>query len=316
LKNTPALRLLLAKGADVDAANRNDITPLIAAAQTGNTEAVTLLLDAGAAPDRADNLGWTALMWAAYRNDEATIRVLLDRGADAARVSRDGKSTALGLAKNRGASASVIAALEAKSRGGGAAMTAARSTQLVAQPADRRRDLKPAHDPERVVRGNPNAAITIYEYTDFQCPYCAQGTRTVDEVLARYEGQVRLIVKHLPLPLLHPAAMACAMHFEALALQGPDKAWGFYDRIFADQRALSGGDAYLQKVAAELGADVPRLQQDLRSETVRTRVAADLKEAERFQFDGVPAFVIGGTAIEGAQPAETFFVVIDAILSK
>lgn len=84
--------------------------------------------------------------------------------------------------------------------------------------------LAPAIDPDRIVRGNPKAGITIFEYTDFQCPYCRQGARTVDEVMARYEGQVRLIVKHLPLPLLHPMAMSCALYFEAISMQSGDKA--------------------------------------------------------------------------------------------
>ena len=92
--------------------------------------------------------------------------------------------------------------------------------------------LSPAIDASRIVRGNPKAPITIFEYTDFQCPYCRYGAKTIDEVMARYEGQVRLIVKHLPLPLLHPMAMACAQYFEAISLQSADKAWAFYDRIF------------------------------------------------------------------------------------
>ncbi len=108
LKNTAAIRLLLEQKSDVNAANRNDITPLISAAQTGNQEAATMLLRAGAAPDRADNLGWTALMWAAFRKDAAIAKLLFDNGADAAKVGRD-KSTALEIARSRGADAALIA---------------------------------------------------------------------------------------------------------------------------------------------------------------------------------------------------------------
>jgi len=130
--------------------------------------------------------------------------------------------------------------------------------------------------------------------------------------MARYEGQVRLIVKHLPLPLLHPMAMSCALHFEAISMQGAEKAWAFYDRIFLDPGALAGGDAYLRKLAGELGVDMRRLEEDLRSPAVRGRIDADLKESAHYKFDGVPAFVVNGEVIEGAQPAARFFAVIDA----
>lgn len=318
LRNTAAIRLLLQHKADVNAANKNDITPLISAAQTGNAEALQLLLAAGAAPDRTDNLGWTALMWAASRNNLPIVKMLLEKGADARWVARD-RSTAVSLARSRGADPAVIAALEAAAQspstarpGMATAKPAAPKAPVVA-PAAR---LTPALDPARIVRGNPQAAITIFEYTDFQCPYCAFGAKTLNEVMARYEGQVRLVVKHLPLPLLHPMAMACAQYFEAISMQSADKAWAFYDRIFEDQKSLAGAEQFLQKVAAGLGVDMARLEQDLRNPVTQGRIAADLKESEQFRFDGVPAFVIEGQSIEGAQPAERFFEVIDRALHR
>jgi protein-disulfide isomerase len=316
LKNTAAIHLLLEKHSDVNAANKNDITPLIAAAQTGNREAASLLLLASAAPDRADNLGWTALMWAAYRKDDVIVKMLLDMGADAAKAGRD-KSMALDIARNRGADDALIALLAARAPSGSSAKpdtAATRPTQPKRPTTATATRLAPAIDPDRIVRGNPKAALTIFEYTDFQCPYCRQGARTVDEVMARYEGQVRLIVKHLPLPLLHPMAMSCALYFEAISMQSADRAWAFYDRIFIDQPALAGGEPYLQRVVAGLGVDMTRLEQDLRNPTTQGRVAADLKESERYKFDGVPAFVVNGQVIEGAQPAEKFIEVIDKAL--
>jgi protein-disulfide isomerase len=313
LRNTAAIARLIEKKSDVNAANKNDITPLVASAQTGNREAAAMLLAAGARADAADNLGWTALMWAAYRKDEPLVRLLLEHGADAGTVGRD-KSTALGIAKSRGGSASLVALLASRTR---AESSIERGTEKSpgAQPVAvaTSRVLRPEVDPTRIVRGSPTAPITVFEYTDFQCPYCAYGARTIEEVLARYEGQVRLIVKHLPLPKLHPMAMACAVYFEALSMQSPALAWGFYDRIFADQAALSGGEKYLGDLAAQLGADMSRLAKDLMSKTVGNRIAADLKESEAFKFDGVPAFIVNGRPIEGAQPADRFSAVIEAL---
>jgi len=315
LKNTVAIQLLLARGADVNLANRNDITPLIAAAQTGNHEAITLLLDAGATLDRTDNLGWTALMWAANRNDGPAVKMLVDKGADASRIGRDG-STALELARNRAADTALLALLAGRSPGPRQDKTAADTSgppRAAAAPVAPSR--MPAIDPGRIVRGRPDAVITIVEYTDFQCPYCGFGAKTVAEVLARYEGQARLVVKHLPLQF-HPMAKPAAQYFEALSLQSAARAWAFYDRLFENQRGLAGGTSFLRKLAGDLGADVQQLEKDLASPVVNDRLADDLKEVERYQFDGVPAFIINGQVIEGAQPAQVFVDVIEAILHR
>ena len=315
LKNTAAIQSLLTRGADVNLANKNDITPLIAAAQTGNHEAMSLLLGAGATLDRTDNLGWTALMWAASRNDGRAVKMLLDKGADASRTGRDG-STALELARNRAADAALLTLLAGRSPGPRQGKTAADSSgpprAAVAPVAPSR---MPAIDPGRIVRGRPDAVITIVEYTDFQCPYCAFGAKTVEEVLARYEGQVRLVVKHLPLQF-HPMAKPAAQYFEALSVQSADRAWAFYDRLFENQRALAGGTSFLHQLAGDLGANVEQLEKDLAGPVVHDRLAGDLREAERYRFDGVPAFIINGQVIEGAQPANVFVDVIEAILRR
>jgi protein-disulfide isomerase len=314
LKNTPAVRLLLARGADVDRANKNDITPLIAAAQTGNLDAMTLLLAARAALDRTDNLGWTALMWAASRNDGSAVKLLVDKGAAVGTVGRDG-ATAQALACARGADPELLDLLVS-----GASATPVVPPRVAetwpappGKPAAAASLRQPAMDPDRLVRGRPDAPVTIVEYTDFQCPYCAAGAKAVEEVLARYEGQARLVVKHQPLAF-HPMARPAAEFFEALALQGPARAWAFYDRLFAQPALLAGGEPALLKLAGELGADLGRLVQDRSGPTVRARLASDLQEVQRFGFDGVPAFIVNGRVIEGAQPAQAFVDVIEPML--
>lgn len=316
LKNTAAVRLLLARGADVNLANKNDITPLIAAAQTANLDAMSRLLAAGASLDRTDNLGWTALMWAASRNDGTAMKLLVDQGADVDRVGRDG-ATAQALARARGADAATLGLLASRTPGGRAAgAVAAEPRRPVPAEVDAATALRrPGMDPDRIVRGRLDAPITVVEYTDFQCPYCAAGAKAVDEVLARYEGQVRLVVKQVPLQF-HPMARAAAETFEALALQSPARAWALYDRLFASSAALAGGEPALRKLADALGADMGRLEQDRAGPVVRARLASDLQEAQRFQFDGVPAFIINGRVVEGAQPAQAFVDVIEAILRQ
>jgi protein-disulfide isomerase len=276
MRDTGAMRRLIELKADLDAANRNDITPLIATAQTGNIEGARLLLDAGADPERRDNLGLTALAWAERREQEPLAQLLRERGARATPAA-----TAIARADTSTAAA-----------------------------------LVPRHDPSRAIRGNPAAPITIYEYTDFQCPYCAHGAKVMDEVMARYEGQVRLVVKQLPLPAIHPMAVRSARYFEALSLQDGALAWKFYDRVFREQSGLARGEAFLREVAAQAGADAARLERDLAGAEVQGRIDADLGEARAFRFDGVPAFVVAGRVLKGAQPSESFFAVVDAALLR
>ena len=168
---------------------------------------------------------------------------------------------------------------------------------------------------DRPVRGNPAAPVTIVEFTDFQCPYCAHGARTVSAMMSKYEGKIKLIVKHYPLPF-HQAALPAALYFEGIAIQSPEKAWQFYDALFADPRQLNNGEEALKKVAAGLGVDMQKLEQDVRSPETYKKIAADKQEFEQAQFDGVPVFVINGTVLSGAQPPQKFIEAIDAVLKK
>ena len=167
----------------------------------------------------------------------------------------------------------------------------------------------------RIVRGNPAAPVTIVEFTDFQCPYCSVGARTVSAMMAKYEGKVNLVVKHYPLPS-HPAALPAALYFEAIALQSPDKAWQFYDAVFANARRLVEGEDFLKTVAAGVGADMARLEKDARSPEIYKKIAADKQEFEQAKYDGVPVFVINGKVLVGAQPPAKFIEAIDAALKK
>ena len=168
-------------------------------------------------------------------------------------------------------------------------------------------------DGGRVSLGDLTAPVTIVEFTDFQCPYCSRGAQTVKQLMGKYEGKIRLVVRHYPLPS-HPAAMPAAIYFEAIALQSPEKAWKFYDEAFADQQKLAGGEDYLKKLSESLGVDMERLAKDPGSERIKNRIATDRKEFEMSNFDGVPVFVINGTVLVGAQPMEVFSEVIESAL--
>ncbi len=167
----------------------------------------------------------------------------------------------------------------------------------------------------RVSLGNPSARVTIVEYTDFECPYCRQSVAVMHQLLEQYQGAVRLVIKQTPLEI-HPTAMPAALMFEALALQGSDKAFKFYEVVYAEQEQLkAGGQRFLEEVVRRVGADVPRALRDQQSDAIRARVAADIAEGQAFGFTGTPAFVVNGVSLEGAHPASNFVPIIDRHLA-
>jgi protein-disulfide isomerase len=171
--------------------------------------------------------------------------------------------------------------------------------------------LKPALDPDRAYFGPETAAVTIVEYTDFECPYCKKGNEVLNQVKKAYGDKVRVLYKSLPLDF-HPLAMPAAQRFEAIALQSAKKAYVFHDLVFDSQNKLaSEGEKFLDAMVKKSGADLTQVKKDMNSEKVKARIAADMEEAARFGIRGTPGFVINGTSVRGAYPFETFKEIID-----
>lgn len=166
---------------------------------------------------------------------------------------------------------------------------------------------------DRPIRGARKAPITVVEYSDFECPYCRAVFPTLQEVLVAYGDKVRLVYKHNPLSF-HATAEPAARYFEAIALQNEEEAWRFHDLVFQQQRNLSRGVEAVQDIAATLNVDHAQLEHDLQSDAVTQRIAADRAEAERFGFDGTPAFVINGVSLVGNHPKRDFDRIIERIL--
>ncbi len=175
---------------------------------------------------------------------------------------------------------------------------------------------KPEIGKDRVMFGSKNASITIVEYSDFECPFCSRGYNTLKELMGKYEGKIRVLYKHLPLNF-HPLAEPAARYYEAIALQDHKKAASFHDKIFEEQSKLkTEGQAMLDRLAKEVGADVAKLKRDKDSQKVTDIIEADKAEAAKFGFSGTPGFLINGVSIKGAYPAAEFQKVIDRHLAN
>ncbi len=160
-------------------------------------------------------------------------------------------------------------------------------------------------------RGPEKAAVSIVEFSDFQCPFCGRVTPTLDKVVEEYGSQVRIVFKHLPLSI-HPKAPAAHAASEAAHRQG--KFWEMHDAIFANQRELEPGK--FEKYAEEMGLDMKQYRADVASAEVKARVDDDKGEARRLGVSGTPGFFINGRFFSGAQPFEAFKERIDEELEE
>ncbi len=156
-------------------------------------------------------------------------------------------------------------------------------------------------DPERDhIRGPLDAAVTVVEYGDFECPYCGQAEPVVRELLREF-GDVRYVWRHLPLSDVHPRAQLAAEASEAAAEQGAF--WEMHDVLLDHQEALGPED--LMAYAEQLGLDVERFADDLRERFGAARVADDVDSADLSGVSGTPTFFINGRRHYGAYDIAT-----------
>lgn len=165
--------------------------------------------------------------------------------------------------------------------------------------------------PNDPVKGNPNAKVTIVEFSDFQCPFCARVLPTLKQVMETYPDKVRIVFKNYPLPF-HQNAESAAM--AALCAQEQGKFWEYHDRLFTNQESLSLND--LKKYAADLGLKTGDFNSCLDSKKYKKQVEEDLVEGNRVGVRGTPAFFINGQVLSGALPFENFKAIIDEELKK
>jgi protein-disulfide isomerase len=178
--------------------------------------------------------------------------------------------------------------------------------------------LAPAATRDNPGKGAPlGARVTIQMFADFQCPYCARSQETMDEIVAKFPKDVRIVWRHKPLPF-HPfAQMAAEASVEAFKQKGDLGFWRFASRLFEAQKIGGGLDrAVIEQVAGEAGLDVQKLSAALDARTHWKAVVADLELSERLKIGGTPGFVVGDYFISGAQPFAKFKRHIHASLGK
>jgi protein-disulfide isomerase len=161
--------------------------------------------------------------------------------------------------------------------------------------------------PDEHVRGPQDAAVTLIEYGDFQCPYCARAHAALAELSdelgnklgaesGAQPGPIRLVFRHLPLSDLHPLAELAAEAAEAAASQG--KFWDMHDMLFEQQRQVTDKQD-LAVLAESLDLDLERFRAEVLERRHRPRVQSDLARADRDGASRTPTFFINGVRYEG-----------------
>ena len=201
-------------------------------------------------------------------------------------------------------------------------------------------------------RGPATAPISLVEFSDFECPFCAQTAPVVRQLLLAYPSQLRFAFKHYPLPMHKESPLA---HEAALAAADQGKFWEMHDLLFAEtagtdrqgagtdgpsagtegQRAGTDGTVHaaqerrlgtvssvpfarddLIAKATQLHLDVARFTRDLDTHRFKPQMDADRQEGNRLGVDGTPFFFINGHAISGGASLTDFKKLIDAALKE
>ena len=164
----------------------------------------------------------------------------------------------------------------------------------------------------RHFQGNPNALVTLVEFSDFKCPYCGRfSTETLPRLRERYvnTGQVRIVYKHFA--ILGPESSRIAEATECAAEQ--EQFWEYHDQIFVDQTTVRStfDDDKLTELAGELGLDTVAFGECLTSGRYADQIQRESQAVSAMGMRGTPSFLINGIFATGAQPFEAFQQVID-----
>jgi predicted DsbA family dithiol-disulfide isomerase len=151
------------------------------------------------------------------------------------------------------------------------------------------------------IRGPVDAVLTLVEYGDFECPFCARATGVTRELRERFGDELRYVFRHLPLVDVHPYAELAAR--AAVAAQNQDQFWAMHDLLFANQDELEFED--IVGYASQLGLDIEVFLRDLDDEQTAARVRADVASAEASGARGTPTFFVGDARHTGPHDTGT-----------
>jgi len=143
------------------------------------------------------------------------------------------------------------------------------------------------------IKGNEAAAVKLTEYSDFQCPACAQFYPVIQDIMADYGDQIAFEYKHFPLISIHPFAVPAARAAEAAGQQG--KFWEMHDKLFEEQQTWSNSGnpiSFFNTYAEEIGLDVELFKRHYKASLIEESVNDDFRQARDLGLTGTPSFFL------------------------
>ncbi|MEZ4332343.1 MAG: thioredoxin domain-containing protein [Myxococcota bacterium] len=164
----------------------------------------------------------------------------------------------------------------------------------------------------RLARGPADAPVTLIAFSDYQCPYCIRSEQVLNDVMAKYPQDVRLVLRHFPLDQIHPFARPAAE--AAMCADEQGRFWDFHSALFAldgdiDREAISN-------IAKQLDLDMDAFATCVAERRFEAYVEADAQAGEAAGVTGTPAFFVNGIPLTGARDVAEFSRVIDAELAR
>ena len=190
--------------------------------------------------------------------------------------------------------------------------------------ADRAKNVRRVNDKRDHVLGNPDALISIIEYSDFECPYCQSFHTTPKQLVEIYGGRVNWVYRHFPLPFHNPVAQKAAEASECVTELGGNEAfWYFTDALYARGPIGDLNQSMVDKMTLveELDLDAAEFIECLDSERYKARVEEDLREGSQIGINGTPGTVVLNNKsgevrlVVGAQPTKVLAAAIEQIIN-
>jgi protein-disulfide isomerase len=158
--------------------------------------------------------------------------------------------------------------------------------------------------------GSENALIEIVEFSDFQCPFCAQGAPVVIDLAKQYAGIIKLTYRHFPIANIHPEAWGASIASTCAAEQ--DKFWEYHDQLFSNQDNFSKDIFY--SIASKLGLNSQEFNECYNGEEYGYQVRKDLADGLELDVRGTPTYFINGEIISGLLTRSQWQDLIEAYL--
>ena len=167
--------------------------------------------------------------------------------------------------------------------------------------------LAPKDSPKK---GSVTPALTIVEFADFECSYCAKVLPTMDRIIAEYGGLVQLVYRYVPITELYPDSWSASL--AATCANEQDMFWQYHDKLFSEQGNFTHENLFIW--ANEVGLEINEFTNCYDSEEYAWQVRRDMNDSADLEIEGTPTFFLNGERLSGALSYDKWKILLDALL--